>query len=146
MNYKMKKIISICVILVCFVFYNYTLVSAITPSSVTVTKGINAVPRDADYICFVNFSQPSAEERFYIYDVSTHKFIYIGLTQHGSGKGNTARRAKFSNEIGSGCYSLGVYKVPSYGYMHTVPIKCFRLKGLSTTNSNAEKTWNSDSS
>lgn len=70
--------------------------------------------------------------------MSIHKFIYSGLTQHGSGKGNTARRAKFSNEIGSGCSSLGVYEVTSYENMYTIPIKCFRLKGLSLTNSNAE--------
>lgn len=134
----MKKIIVICLLLVGLVLYNHLLVSATTPSSVTISNGLKEVPKDADYICYINFSQPSAEERFYIYDMSIHKFIYSGLTQHGSGKGNTARRAKFSNEIGSGCSSLGVYEVTSYENMHTIPIKCFRLKGLSLTNSNAE--------
>lgn len=134
----MKKIIVICTLFVGLILYNHLLVSATTPSTITISNGLKEVPQDADYICYVNFSQPSAEERFYIYDVSTQKFIYSGLTQHGNGKGNTARRAKFSNEIGSGCSSLGVYEITSYGNMHTIPIKCFRLKGLSSTNSNAE--------
>lgn len=112
--------------------YNRLSVSATIPST-----ELKEIPQDADYICYVNFSQPSAEERLYIYDVSEHKFIYSGLTQHGNGKGNTASRAIFSNEIGSGCSSLGLYEVTSYENMHTIPIKCFRLKGLSSTNSNA---------
>lgn len=135
----MKKILSFIILLFGLIIYNHVLVSAITPSDITTTNGINKVPKDADFICYVNFSQPSAEERFYIYDVAMHKFIYSGLTQHGSGKGNTARHAKFSNEIGSGCSSLGVYEITSYENMHTIPVKCFRLKGLSATNSNAEK-------
>ena len=136
----MKKItIFTLVIFVMLVLHNHLWVSAIVPSDESITKGLNQVPKDADYICYVNFSQPSAEERFYIYDVKIHKFIYSGLTLHGSGKGNTARRAKFSNAVGSGCSSLGVYKVASYGNMHKAPIKYFRLKGLSATNSNAEK-------
>lgn len=133
----MKKIIFI--LLVLLVIYNRILVSVIVPSDDTINKGLHFVPKDADYICFVNFSQPSAEERFYIYDVKIHKFIYSGLTQHGNGKGNTARKAKFSNKVGSCCSSLGVYEITSYENMSTIPIKCFRLRGLSTTNSNAEK-------
>lgn len=132
-----KKIIFI--LLTLLIIYNRVLVSAIVPSDNTINKGLCLVPKDANYICFVNFSQPSAEERFYVYDVKSHKFIYSGLTQHGNGKGNTARRAKFSNEVGSGCSSLGVYEIISYENMHRIPIKCFRLRGLSATNSNAER-------
>lgn len=135
---KIKKKI-ILILLTLLIIYNRILVSAIVPSNNTINKGLSLVPKDANYICFVNFSQPSAEERFYIYDVSLHKFIYSGLTQHGNGKGNTARRAKFSNKIGSGCSSLGVYEVLLYENMHSIPVKCFRLRGLSSTNSNAEK-------
>lgn len=135
----MKKASIILIPFISLMIYNHLLVSAFTPCKERITDALHDISKDADYICFVDFSQPSAEERFYIYDVATAKFIYSGLTQHGNGKGNTARHAKFSNEVGSGCSSLGIYKVTSYENMHVMPIKCFRLKGLSSTNSNAEK-------
>ncbi len=135
----MKKASIILIPLICLTLYNRLYVSLFVPSDDTITNALSKVPKDAKYICFVQFVQPSAGERFFIYDKDTHTFIYSGLVQHGSGKGNTARWPKFSNEIGSGCSSLGVYKVTSYENMHTIPIKCFRLKGLSPTNSNAER-------
>ena len=143
---KIKKASIILIPLIGLILYNRLMVSLFVPCDERITSALYEVPKDADYICFVDFLLPSAEERLFIYDVAKRSFIYSGLTQHGSGKGNTAYHAKFSNDIGSGCSSIGVFKLTSYENMHTVPIKCFRLKGLSYINSLKRKTRNSNPS
>lgn len=97
------------------------------------------IPSDAKYVAVIDFSQPSGTKRFSIYDIKDKHIIYRGLVQHGNGGNSTKEKPVFSNKIGSNCSSLGLYKVVGYGKMNVFPINCFRLKGLSNTNSNAEK-------
>lgn len=54
---------------------------------------------------------------------------------HGSGKGNTDAKPKFSNEFGSGCSSLGRYVMVGKGSKFK---KSIRLRGLDKTNYLAE--------
>ena len=137
----MKKIIItfIVITIIATIICNGCLVSVFVPDKQTTENVLKKVPKDAEYICFVNFKQPSGEERFYIYDIQHEKFIHSGIVQHGNGKGNTKEHAVFSNAIGSGCSSLGLYKVLKKDTMHNIPVDCFRLQGLESTNSNAYK-------
>ena len=101
---------------------------------------LSCIPKDARYVCFVDFGKLSCYDRFYIYDVKKEKYIYSSRVQHGNGGKSTALKPEFSNKIGSNCSSLGLYKVTSLGRMKNWPnAECFRLRGLSPSNSNAEK-------
>lgn len=135
----MKKRIFIA--LCCFfalIAYNRFTVSSRKPAAEVVQRIIKRLPNNAEYLCVVDFGKNSGEERFFIYDVRTEKFVYSGLVQHGNGKGNTAAKPKFSNKIGSNCSSLGLYKITSKDKMHSWPqAPCFRMIGLDSTNSNA---------
>lgn len=62
-----------------------------------------------DYYILVDFSIPSGKKRFFIYDLQHGKRVLSSYCMHGSGKGNTDATPKFSNEVGSGCSSLGRY-------------------------------------
>ena len=97
------------------------------------------IPSDAKYVAVIDFSQPSGTKRFSIYDIKDKHIIHRGLVQHGNGGNSTKEKPTFSNKKGSNCSSLGLYKVVGYGKMNVFPIDCFRLRGLSKTNSNAEK-------
>lgn len=97
------------------------------------------IPKDADYVCFVDFKIPSAQDRLFIYDVKEKRYIYSAHVQHGNGRGSTAKKPEFSNDIGSNCSSLGMYKITQKDKMHNIPIDCFRLRGLDRTNSNAAR-------
>ena len=81
-----------------------------------------------DYYILVDFSKPSGKKRFFIYDLQRGKRVMSSYCMHGSGKGNTAARPKFSNNPGSGCTSLGRYvmigkggKTASYHAHQAVP-------------------------
>ncbi len=126
---KKKPIyLTICFILVVLQF------TCSTPSSNTLS-----IPSDADYVCYVDFGKYSCNDRFYIYDVKKKKYIYSSRVQHGNGGKSTAFKPEFSNKPGSNCSSLGLYKVTSLGRMNNNHmVECFRLRGLSSTNSNAE--------
>lgn len=63
--------------------------------------------------------------------------VYSGAVLHGNGKGNTSSKPVFSNEPGSNCSSLGLYKVTGSRTMNN-GYPCLILQGLSPTNSNAE--------
>ncbi len=88
-----------------------------------------------DYYILVDFSIPSGKKRFFIYDLQQGKRVMSSYCMHGSGKGNTDAKPKFSNEIGSGCSSLGRFVMVG---------KCskfknsIRLRGLDNTNYSAE--------
>lgn len=107
------------------------------PAAEVVQRIINCLPNNAEYLCVVDFGKSSGEERFFIYDVNTTKSVYSGLVLHGNGKGNTASKPIFSNEIGSNCSSLGLYRILYKDKMTGLPYGCYRLQGLDATNSNA---------
>lgn len=106
---------------------------------ISAREPIKSIPKDGRYVILVDFSKPSGENRLKIYDCKSHYIIYSSVVQHGNGGGSTKEKPVFSNRIGSNCSSLGLYKITSFGKMKSFPVDCFRLKGLSSTNSNAEK-------
>lgn len=92
-------------------------------------------PVFANY-AIVDFSKPSTERRFIIYNDSG-KEIYRTWVAHGVGSGEGVYAVRFSNEVGSLASSLGLYRIGNkyYGKYGM----SFKLHGLSKTNSNAYK-------
>ena len=88
-----------------------------------------------DYYILVDFSIPSGKKRFFIYDLQRGKCVMSSYCMHGSGKGNTDAKPKFSNDFGSGCSSLGRYVMVGKGRKFKNSI---RLRGLDKTNYLAE--------
>ena len=88
-----------------------------------------------DYYILVDFSIPSGKKRFFVYDLQRGKRVLSSYCMHGSGKGNTDAKPKFSNEFGSGCSSLGRYVMVGKGRKFKNSI---RLRGLDKTNYLAE--------
>lgn len=84
-----------------------------------------------DFYILVDFSIPSGKKRFFIYDLQNGKRLMSSYCMHGSGKGNTDAKPKFSNEFGSGCSSLGRYVMVGKGRKFK---NCIRLRGLDKTN------------
>ncbi len=91
------------------------------------------------YVIFVDYSKASCTNRMAIYDVNAKEYIHSGMVLHGKGRSSTASKPEFSNEIGSKCSSLGLFKVKEYGKMYRANTPCFRLIGLDKTNNNALK-------
>ena len=64
-----------------------------------------------DYCLLVDYGRHSGRVRFFLWDFEKDKPVLKSLCAHGYGKGSTARKPVFSNEVGSSCSSLGHYKV-----------------------------------
>lgn len=88
------------------------------------------------HIILVDFSKHSCENRLYIYAAETMQVEYSGAVLHGNGRNSTDQVPEFSNEIGSNCSSVGMYKVAEPGRMR-IGYPCLRMDGLDSTNSNA---------
>ena len=87
-------------------------------------------------ICFlVDMSIHSGKNRFFVYNMQKDNIELAGLVAHGSGDSKFTQNPTFSNEIGSGCTSLGKYKV-DYQYKGNFG-KAYKLIGLDSTNSYA---------
>ena len=91
-----------------------------------------------NYILLVDYSIPSNESRFFIWDLNQDKIIDSFWCAHGFGGGSTNSAPVFSNVEGSNCSSLGLYLIdrrygtsPRWGYQYHA------VDGLSSTNSNA---------
>ncbi|MEI2738805.1 MAG: murein L,D-transpeptidase catalytic domain-containing protein [Chitinophagaceae bacterium] len=86
--------------------------------------------------CFlVDMSLPSGQSRFFIYDLKKDSIQATGPVAHGNCFEYWLEGRRYSNVVGSGCTSLGKYKVGNsytgkWGYS-------YKLHGLDTTNSNA---------
>lgn len=86
--------------------------------------------------CFlIDMSQPSGSNRFYIYDFKKDTIQNAGLVAHGNCFEYWLEGRRYSNVVGSGCTSLGKYKVGTsytgkWGYS-------YKLHGLEKTNNNA---------
>ncbi len=96
------------------------------------TKGFNS------RLCFfVDASLPSNENRFFIYNVKTDSIENAGLVTHGRCNQPWLEGRKYSNSVGSGCTSLGRYKIgnPYQGRFGLA----YKLYGLDSSNSNAYK-------
>lgn len=89
----------------------------------------------SQYCFLVNMNLPSGRNRFFVYDLEKNSVVYSGLVAHGSCNETFMSRPRFSNANGSGCSSLGKYKVGEF-YRGKYG-KSFRLHGLENSNSNA---------
>lgn len=93
-------------------------------------KGFN--PRT----CFlIDMSLPSGQNRFFVYDLQKDSLLRSGLVAHGNCFESWLEGRRYSNEVGSGCTSLGRYRIGAsytgkWGYS-------YRLHGLDSTNSRA---------
>jgi hypothetical protein len=89
-----------------------------------------------DNICFlIDMCLPSGQNRFFIYDLKKDSIISKGLVAHGNCFENWLNGRKYSNVNGSGCTSLGKYKIGNsytgkFGYS-------YKLHGLDSSNNNA---------
>ncbi|XZF16114.1 murein L,D-transpeptidase catalytic domain family protein [Chitinophagaceae bacterium MMS25-I14] len=87
---------------------------------------------NANYWAVVDFNLPSSTERLFIFDLKSQA-VKSFLVAHGK-KSGLAFATKFSNEIGSNCSSLGIYKtLQTYTGKHG---ESLRIAGLDKTNSN----------
>lgn len=89
-------------------------------------------------ICFlIDMSIHSGKNRFFVYNMQKDSVELAGLVAHGSGDSKFTPTPTFSNKIGSGCTSLGKYKV-SYQYKGNFG-KAYKLNGLDSSNSYASE-------
>ncbi len=94
------------------------------------SKGYNAEK------CFlIDMSLPSGSKRFYVYDLKKDTLQNAGLVAHGNCFEYWLEGRRYSNVVGSGCTSLGKYKIGAsytgkWGYS-------YKLHGLEKTNDNA---------
>lgn len=89
-----------------------------------------------DDICFlIDMSLPSGKNRFFIYDLKKDSLLNSGLVAHGNCYEYWLEGRRYSNVVGSGCTSLGKYKI---GYPYTGKFGySYKLYGLDSTNNNA---------
>ncbi len=87
------------------------------------------------YCFLIDMSLPGGRNRFFVYDLEKGSVAYAGLVAHGSCNERFLSRGRFSNLSGSGCSSLGKYKVGAFYYGSYG--ESFRLHGLDQSNSNA---------
>jgi len=83
----------------------------------------------------IDMSLPSSQNRFFVYDSGGDSIRLQGLVTHGRCNENWLEGRRYSNEVGSGCTSLGKYKV-GYSYNGRFGL-AYKLHGLDKSNSNA---------
>ncbi|MBZ5858524.1 murein L,D-transpeptidase catalytic domain-containing protein [Flavihumibacter profundi] len=90
---------------------------------------------DDQVFFLVDMRLPSGKNRFFVYDLCRDTILLSGLVTHGKGNSQWQPYPRFSNCEGSGCTSLGKYKIgESYKGQFGLAYKLF---GLDSTNSNA---------
>lgn len=86
--------------------------------------------------CFlIDMSLPSGQNRFFIYDLKNDSVRDAGLVAHGNCYQNWLEGRQYSNQVGSGCTSLGKYRVAN-SYNGKFGLS-FKLHGLDSTNNKA---------
>ena len=89
------------------------------------------------YLSIVDFTLPSNQDRYFLYDLKRHKAIFSTLVSHGKGSGRGAYATKFSNRNGTRMSSLGMYVTTgSFWSKHG---RSIHVKGLEPTNSIANR-------
>jgi hypothetical protein len=86
--------------------------------------------------CFLaDMQQSSGNNRFFVYNLAADSLEFAGKVAHGRCNEEWLEGKKYSNASGSGCSSLGKYKVgnPYIGRFGLA----YKLYGLDTTNNNA---------
>jgi hypothetical protein len=84
---------------------------------------------------FIDMSLSSGQSRFFIYDLKNDSVMNAGLVAHGNCFEYWLADRRYSNAVGSGCTSLGKYKIGNsytgkFGYS-------YKLYGLDSSNNNA---------
>ncbi|MBI3139669.1 MAG: murein L,D-transpeptidase catalytic domain family protein [Sphingobacteriales bacterium] len=84
---------------------------------------------------FIDMSRPPGKNRFFIYDLKKDSLLRAGLVTHGNCYQYWLEGRKYSNAVGSGCTSLGKYRVGvpytgKWGYS-------YKLHGLDSSNNKA---------
>ncbi len=107
------------------------LVSSVTARNYAIKAHTNAVKAGltkSPLVAYVDFTKPSTEKRFFIYDTQNHTQVYSTYTAHGSGSGMGAYPRVFSNVPGTKASSLGTYiTLSTYSGKHGTSL---RIKGL----------------
>jgi len=89
-----------------------------------------------DKFCFlIDMSLPSGQKRFFIYDLEKDSLQTSGLVAHGNCFEYWLEGRRYSNVVGSGCTSLGKYKI-GYSYSGKWGYS-YKLYGLDSSNKNA---------
>ncbi len=88
-----------------------------------------------DFCFLIDMSLPSGQPRFFIYDLGKDSVLHAGLVAHGNCYQEWLEGRKYSNTAGSGCTSLGRYRIGipytgMWGYS-------YKLHGLDSSNNNA---------
>lgn len=92
---------------------------------------------DERYVMFADFSIPSGQNRFFVYDYMKKRVIVSSKCAHGCGSGSTGMIPQFSNENGSCATSLGLYEIDDVHRMYKNGRIAINVEGLEDTNSNA---------
>ena len=131
----MKKFtVIVLIILGIAVFYGFTKVSYHAKEYTDEANELR-IKTGSPNIILVDFTRASCADRLFIF--KNGKPVYSGVVLHGNGRGNTPGKPVFSNELGSNCSSLGLFKVIGTKTMRN-GYPCLILEGLSPTNSNAK--------
>ncbi|HMU45138.1 MAG TPA: murein L,D-transpeptidase catalytic domain family protein [Chitinophagaceae bacterium] len=88
-----------------------------------------------DICFFIDMSLASGQNRFFIYDLNKDSILNSGLVAHGNCFEYWLEGRRYSNVTGSGCTSLGRYRIGApyigrFGFS-------YKLHGLDSSNSNA---------
>jgi hypothetical protein len=103
----------------------------------TVIRYVQTNKMESSVCFFFNVRRPSNTNRFFVYDLKNDSVLFAGLAAHGRCNRLWLPGRKYSNEIGSGCTSLGKYRVgASY---HGQFGLAYKLHRLDSSNSNAYK-------
>ena len=89
------------------------------------------------YVMFADFSIPSGQNRFFVYDYKKKRVIVSSKCAHGCGSGSSESVPRFSNEYGSCATSLGLYQIDDVHRMYKNGRMAINVEGLDSTNSNA---------
>lgn len=92
---------------------------------------------ESNFCFLVDMHRPSGDNRFLIYNLAKDSIESAAKVAHGRCNEEWLEGRKYSNKPGSGCSSLGKYRVGiKYKGMYGI---AFKLHGLDSANSNAYK-------
>ena len=94
---------------------------------------------DTTVAFFIDMRVKSGKDRFLVVNLANNAIIKKSLAAHGKGDEKFTFDRKFSNDEGSNCTSLGIYKIgKSYNGAFGLS---YKLYGLNKTNNNAVKRY-----